>query len=525
MAGNQKTRIPAVPIRTPLTDENGNLTRPWMVFFERLWPQPGSGDVPGAGSAKGPAAIGWDVQDSTPGTDISDPVIVPSPMRIAACKVRIKTSDASNAFEFDIKLGGVSIFTSHPIVAAGTSTRTVQDFTSLLSTVDLATDDDLTLDIVSGGNWQVAIYLPAGPGDGITSALTTKGDIWVYSTTDDRLPVGVDGQVLSADSTQGTGLKWVNGGGTGTVTHTTGALTADLPMFGAGAADAKVGTKSGTTNQVATVSGSLTAGHFLTVDSSGNVVDGGSAPGSGGGSGTVTSVGLSMPSEFSVSGTPVTTSGTLAVSKANQSASTVFAGPTSGSAAPTFRALVAADIPAIAESGVTGLVSDLAAKAPLASPTFTGTPAAPTATAGTNTTQLATTAFVQAAVAAGGGGGTSSAAGVIGIVIDGGSASPTTGSKGFVQSPYNGTITGWTLIGDASGSAQITVKKSTYSAFPTTSSIVASAPPALSSAQKNTSTTLTGWTTTVATGDIFEFNLDSVTTCKRLILELNITKS
>lgn len=34
-------------------------------------------------------------------------------------------------------------------------------------------------------------------------------------------------------------------------------------------------------------------------------------------------------------------------------------------------------------------------KANIASPTFTGTPTAPTATAGTNTTQLATTAFVQ----------------------------------------------------------------------------------------------------------------------------------
>jgi hypothetical protein len=37
-------------------------------------------------------------------------------------------------------------------------------------------------------------------------------------------------------------------------------------------------------------------------------------------------------------------------------------------------------------------------RAPLASPTFTGTPAAPTATAGTNTTQIATTAFVSAAI-------------------------------------------------------------------------------------------------------------------------------
>lgn len=38
--------------------------------------------------------------------------------------------------------------------------------------------------------------------------------------------------------------------------------------------------------------------------------------------------------------------------------------------------------------------------APIASPTFTGTPAAPTATGGTNTTQIASTAFVQAAIAA-----------------------------------------------------------------------------------------------------------------------------
>lgn len=37
----------------------------------------------------------------------------------------------------------------------------------------------------------------------------------------------------------------------------------------------------------------------------------------------------------------------------------------------------------------------LAVKAPIASPTFTGTPAAPTATQGTNTTQVATTAYVQ----------------------------------------------------------------------------------------------------------------------------------
>lgn len=48
----------------------------------------------------------------------------------------------------------------------------------------------------------------------------------------------------------------------------------------------------------------------------------------------------------------------------------------------------------------TTITSALAAKAPLASPALTGTPTAPTATGGTNTTQIATTAFVQAAIPA-----------------------------------------------------------------------------------------------------------------------------
>lgn len=48
----------------------------------------------------------------------------------------------------------------------------------------------------------------------------------------------------------------------------------------------------------------------------------------------------------------------------------------------------------IAQSQVTNLTTDLSAKAPLSSPTFTGTPSAPTADVDTNTTQIATTGFV-----------------------------------------------------------------------------------------------------------------------------------
>jgi len=65
----------------------------------------------------------------------------------------------------------------------------------------------------------------------------------------------------------------------------------------------------------------------------------------GAGSGTVTSVGLSAPSIFTVSGSPVTASGTLALALATEPAATVLAGPVSGSAAiPAFRSLYDSDI-------------------------------------------------------------------------------------------------------------------------------------------------------------------------------------
>lgn len=70
--------------------------------------------------------------------------------------------------------------------------------------------------------------------------------------------------------------------------------------------------------------------------------------------GTVSSVALTTPSFLSVAGSPVTGSGTLAVSLASQTANTTFAGPSSGAAAaPTFRALVPLDIPALPASQIT----------------------------------------------------------------------------------------------------------------------------------------------------------------------------
>lgn len=62
--------------------------------------------------------------------------------------------------------------------------------------------------------------------------------------------------------------------------------------------------------------------------------------------GTVTSVDATVPSFLTVSGNPITTSGTLAFDLATQTANTIFAGPGAGGAAqPTFRSMVTADLP------------------------------------------------------------------------------------------------------------------------------------------------------------------------------------
>ena len=108
----------------------------------------------------------------------------------------------------------------------------------------------------------------------------------------------------------------------------------------------------------------------------------------------------------------------------------------------------------------------------------------------------------------------------IGITIDGSGSTITTGSKGYIYIPVAGTITQATLLADASGSIVVDVKKGTYTAFPTTSSICASAKPTLSSAQKSKDSTLTGWTTSVSADDVLEFNVDSATTVKRVHLSL-----
>lgn len=117
------------------------------------------------------------------------------------------------------------------------------------------------------------------------------------------------------------------------------------------------------------------------------------------------------------------------------------------------------------------------------------------------------------------------------FVIDGNGATITTGIKGYLRVDFAGSIQANTLLADQSGSIVVNIWKTDFTSFaPPThpavgDKITASAPPTISSALKSTDTTLTGWTTAFAAGDIFGFNVDSVTTIQRCTIALKALRA
>jgi len=113
------------------------------------------------------------------------------------------------------------------------------------------------------------------------------------------------------------------------------------------------------------------------------------------------------------------------------------------------------------------------------------------------------------------------------FTMNGGGSVLTTGTKGWVVTPFAGTITGWTLLVNPSGTMQIDIWKDILANFmPTDSdSITASAPVYISSAYTAHDETLSGWTTSFSAGDVFAFNIDSCSTIQHAVLVLTVTQN
>jgi hypothetical protein len=120
--------------------------------------------------------------------------------------------------------------------------------------------------------------------------------------------------------------------------------------------------------------------------------------------------------------------------------------------------------------------------------------------------------------------------GSCGVIFTAVSGVVTNGTTGYAQVPYNGTITGWTLVStSASGSCTVTVFKDTFANYPPTSPTdnIFTVQPVLVSQIKNQdlAPTFVGSQATVAAGDWIGFTISGVALVSWVNLTLSITKT
>lgn len=129
-------------------------------------------------------------------------------------------------------------------------------------------------------------------------------------------------------------------------------------------------------------------------------------------------------------------------------------------------------------------------------------------------------------VGAGGGGTGLAQASCLNVVIDGGGAAITPGIKGDVELPWSGVIGRATLLADQTGSIVVDIWRSSYTGFPPTSAgrITGTTPPTITSGVRSQDAVLSGWTTAFPAGDILRFNIDSCAAIQRVTLSLLLTR-
>lgn len=118
------------------------------------------------------------------------------------------------------------------------------------------------------------------------------------------------------------------------------------------------------------------------------------------------------------------------------------------------------------------------------------------------------------------------AGGIVANLSGGGAVIPT-GIRGYIRAPYAMTLTKVTALADQTGSIVVDIWKDSYANFPPANadSITASAPVTISAGMKSEDATLTGWTTSIAVGDVLGFNVDSCSAITQCAIILEGTRS
>ena len=117
--------------------------------------------------------------------------------------------------------------------------------------------------------------------------------------------------------------------------------------------------------------------------------------------------------------------------------------------------------------------------------------------------------------------------GVIIVTIDGNGSVPSTGIIARLSVPKPLTITQVTLLADVSGSIVLDIWKDSFANYPPTvaDTITASAKPTLSGAIKSQDGTLTGWTTSLNSGDTIFVKIDSIATITYCTMMLKVKQA
>lgn len=116
---------------------------------------------------------------------------------------------------------------------------------------------------------------------------------------------------------------------------------------------------------------------------------------------------------------------------------------------------------------------------------------------------------------------------ILGFSLGDGVSTISSGTKTPIQVPFACTIASWSLLCDPDatpGDIVVDVWKSSFASWPASvsDSITASAKPTISADVKATSSTLTGWTTTVTAGDVLVPYVEPGATLKRVTLQFVI---